>query len=248
MEWPYDQTMASSWREDVRDLIYALGRESFTLSDLYAHEAHLAGRHPENSFVREKIRQVLQQLRDRGEIDFAAPGQYRLINTWEAVGPEVIDIDDVPEDASTEGEPGAPDSVPLELVHHSAYTVSATASREAVRREQALVHAYSAYLKAQGHQVSRRRVPTRSSGTLWTDLHDDTEDVLYEAKAASSREAVRLAIGQLLDYQRYVHASRLAVLLPARPSRDMCDLLKSLNIGLVYESGGTFAGENLSRS
>jgi hypothetical protein len=60
--------------------------------------------------------------------------------------------------------------------------------------------------------------------------------VLYEAKGVTSRESIRAALGQLLDYRRHVvprHA--VAVLLPDTPSVDLLNLLESERIGCVFE-------------
>ena len=78
---------------------------------------------------------------------------------------------------------------------------------------------------------------------LYTDIFDQTESVLYEAKGVATREAVRTALGQLLDYSRHVPGDpSLAVLLPAIPSDNLVALLQENNIGCVYETKlGTFA-------
>lgn len=54
---------------------------------------------------------------------------------------------------------------------------------------------------------------------LFVDLFDLTHWQLLEAKATTSREAIRMAIGQLRDYKRYYYGRHpsLAVLLPLRP-------------------------------
>lgn len=48
-------------------------------------------------------------------------------------------------------------------------------------------------------------------------------------------ESVRLALGQVLDYGRYVNDSALAVLLPEPPAADLVELLESHNVGCVVE-------------
>jgi hypothetical protein len=75
------------------------------------------------------------------------------------------------------------------------------------------------------------------------DIIDQTENVLYEAKGVATREAVRMALGQLLDYSRHVLGDpSLAVLLPAVPSADLVALLQENKIGCIYETMlGTFA-------
>lgn len=80
------------------------------------------------------------------------------------------------------------------------------------------------------------------SSPLLTDLYDISAHVLYELKSDSSREAVRMAIGQLLDYRRHIVPAdpALAVLLPDEPHEDLRSLLDSVNITLVYWDGTTF--------
>ena len=56
-----------------------LGKESFALDEIYAFEAELKKLYPENRYVKDKIRQQLQVLRDKGYLDFVAHGQYHLI-------------------------------------------------------------------------------------------------------------------------------------------------------------------------
>jgi hypothetical protein len=82
----------------------------------------------------------------------------------------------------------------------------------------------------------RIRLPG-GSATLYSDIADTTHGVLYEAKGVSSREAVRMAIGQVLDYQRYVKSGPLvSILLPSAPAADLRLLLEELGIGCVYET------------
>jgi type II restriction enzyme len=56
----------------------AIGKHDFQLDDVYAFEAELSRLYPENRHVRQKIRQQLQVLRDRGYLDFVSRGYYRL--------------------------------------------------------------------------------------------------------------------------------------------------------------------------
>jgi type II restriction enzyme len=55
-----------------------LGKPEFSLSEVYLKENQLAALHPENHFVRDKIRQQLQVLRDLGLLEFLGAGEYRL--------------------------------------------------------------------------------------------------------------------------------------------------------------------------
>jgi len=67
-----------SWTLDVLQVVQALGKMDFTLTDVYAHDAALAKLHPKNAHVRDKIRQQLQVLRDLGLLEFLGSGSYRL--------------------------------------------------------------------------------------------------------------------------------------------------------------------------
>jgi type II restriction enzyme len=53
------------WRLDVLRVIQSLGKSEFSTSDIYLFEGELAELHPGNEHVKEKIRQQLQELRDR---------------------------------------------------------------------------------------------------------------------------------------------------------------------------------------
>ena len=66
------------WTLDILNVISGFRKRSFTLSEVYGFEAHLAALHPENHRVREKIRQQLQVLRDYNLLQFLGRGEYRL--------------------------------------------------------------------------------------------------------------------------------------------------------------------------
>ena len=69
-----------------------------------------------------------------------------------------------------------------------------------------------------------------------SDLFDLDRAELIEAKGSAGRDYVRTALGQVLDYGRYVDHKRLAVMLPEHPGGDMVDLLLSYRIGCIYET------------
>jgi type II restriction enzyme len=66
------------WTLDVLTAVRGLGRGEFSLADMYAREGELAKLHPANQHVRDKIRQQLQVLRNKGLLEFVGRGQYRL--------------------------------------------------------------------------------------------------------------------------------------------------------------------------
>lgn len=141
----------------------------------------------------------------------------------------------------------AVDEVPLEALKTEAYEVECIAAVEVTRTEAALVDRFHQYLAAKNHRVRRYRItPDGSSRFIYPDLADTTSKVLYEAKGSVDRMAIRLALGQVLDYGRYVRRLvadvKLAVLLPEHPPEDMRALLEEHDVGCVVELGsGTFA-------
>lgn len=66
------------WLLDIMRSIEKLRKREFILSDLYTFESELQKLHPDNQHVRDKIRQQLQILRDKGYLDFIARGRYQL--------------------------------------------------------------------------------------------------------------------------------------------------------------------------
>jgi hypothetical protein len=85
--------------------------------------------------------------------------------------------------------------------------------------------------RARGHEIFRKRiVPPGEARPLFTDLFDATTGTLVEAKGTVERNAIRMAIGQLADYKRFVEDGQprhLAVLVPSQPRRDLRELLAS---------------------
>jgi hypothetical protein len=106
--------------------------------------------------------------------------------------------------------------------------------REAVRTESRLVRRLASHLSQGGHEASGVAIAVGHE-VIRADLFDHTENVLYEAKAAPDRQKIRMAIGQLLDYKRFITPEpRLRVLLPAKPSEDLCQLLVGVGIGATW--------------
>jgi type II restriction enzyme len=66
------------WVADVLRCVERL-YSTFTLDNVYSFEAELAKKHPKNHYVRAKIRQQLQVLRDLDLIQFVSPGVYRRV-------------------------------------------------------------------------------------------------------------------------------------------------------------------------
>jgi hypothetical protein len=121
---------------------------------------------------------------------------------------------------------------------------AAIAPGEAERREACLVAEYLEYRR-------RRRAPDLVRLRLWprgeaqplsTDLYDRAEHRIIEAKGTTTREALRMAVGQLLDYQNLVgRDARLSVLLPRMPRPNLVDYLAACRIDIVVkDEAGAF--------
>ena len=55
--------------------------DTFTLKEMYAFEERLKIKYPNNYFIRDKIRQQLQLLRDKGLIEFKSRGIYKKVES-----------------------------------------------------------------------------------------------------------------------------------------------------------------------
>jgi type II restriction enzyme len=69
---------AKGWLLDVMKSVEKLRKDSFTLDEIYAFENEFKLKHPDNNFIKDKIRQKLQVLRDKGYLKFIEPGKYKL--------------------------------------------------------------------------------------------------------------------------------------------------------------------------
>ncbi|HAH32239.1 MAG TPA: restriction endonuclease [Elusimicrobia bacterium] len=70
---------AKGWVLDVMKCVDSLAKKEFTLDEVYGFEQALQSKHPGNKHIKDKIRQQLQLLRDKGYLEFKGKGQYRVI-------------------------------------------------------------------------------------------------------------------------------------------------------------------------
>lgn len=122
------------------------------------------------------------------------------------------------------------------------YETSGSAPGTAQRTESTLVSSFEAARRGTALQRWSITIPGERAPLL-TDVYDVEARILYEAKASSSRSSVRMAIGQLADYRRHITVPdlRCALLLPERPTSDLCDLIASNDLTLTYPNhDGTF--------
>jgi type II restriction enzyme len=66
------------WTLDVLRVLQELRSPTFTLDAVYGFEQKLSKLHPDNRYIREKIRQQLQVLRDLQFVHFLGAGRYQL--------------------------------------------------------------------------------------------------------------------------------------------------------------------------
>jgi hypothetical protein len=109
---------------------------------------------------------------------------------------------------------------------------------EAERKEQKLVLWQADSLERHGHDVCRLQfLADGEAAPMFCDLYDKTDEVLYEAKGTTTRIAMRMAIGQLADYARFIDVQRRVVLMPEKPRPDLVALAASQGIEVVYPEG-----------
>lgn len=69
---------AKGWLLDIMNSVEKFKDKEFTLDEVYAFESGLAKKHPDNRHIKDKIRQQLQILRDKGYLAFIERGRYRV--------------------------------------------------------------------------------------------------------------------------------------------------------------------------
>ncbi|MCK9450915.1 MAG: hypothetical protein M0Q90_04440 [Bacteroidales bacterium] len=65
------------WLIDILNCVDLIPSKNFKLEDVYKFESHLKLKYPNNNFIKDKIRQQLQILRDKGLIEFVSRGVYK---------------------------------------------------------------------------------------------------------------------------------------------------------------------------
>jgi len=68
------------WLMDVLRCVERIPNKDFSLDEVYGFTDELQKKHPENNYIRDKIRQQLQYLRDKGFIRFTSRGHYQKIS------------------------------------------------------------------------------------------------------------------------------------------------------------------------
>ncbi|MET9961451.1 hypothetical protein ABZ128_20750 [Streptomyces sp. NPDC006326] len=138
--------------------------------------------------------------------------------------------------------PNIVDALPLERNETEKSFVNLNGeSYEAERPEAGLVKGFADYLTGKGHESCRHRMlPPGESRPLFTDLYSTQLGLLVEAKGSVTRESVRMAIGQLADYGRFVDHAARAILLPSKPRKDLLDLAQSQGCVVIWPGGKAY--------
>ncbi|MFI5955528.1 hypothetical protein [Cryptosporangium sp. NPDC051539] len=124
------------------------------------------------------------------------------------------------------------------------FYLSEERATEATQTEAILREKFRSWRDPNGDRLEGIEIPVGGS-TLRVDLYDQASSLLIEVKAKPDRFHLRLAVGQLFDYRRYLKRSdidaNLAVLVPEPPSADLMDLLNSANIGAIWPTADSFS-------
>ncbi|MBI5662295.1 MAG: restriction endonuclease [Ignavibacterium album] len=70
---------AKGWLLDIMKCVDEIKSDVFKLDEIYNFENKLKLKYPNNNFIKDKIRQQLQILRDNGIIEFVGRGKYRKL-------------------------------------------------------------------------------------------------------------------------------------------------------------------------
>jgi type II restriction enzyme len=70
---------SKGWILDIMKCIELLWKKDFSLDEIYNFEPVLKEKYPNNNFIKDKIRQQLQFLRDKGYLEFVSSGKYRVL-------------------------------------------------------------------------------------------------------------------------------------------------------------------------
>jgi type II restriction enzyme len=67
------------WIIEIMKILDRISQKSFTLKDVYMYLTELQIKFPHNNFIKDKIRQQLQVLRDKGLLEFNGKGNYTKV-------------------------------------------------------------------------------------------------------------------------------------------------------------------------
>lgn len=176
---------------------------------------------------------------------FSGGGQSR--QALKRLGFNLVPKSDPDEHPTTNAGVSRARQIPLEISVTSEFRRAAVNALVATKAEQSLIDEFIQFQKVRGRTFTRWEIfPRGSTERLLTDIYDEETLTLYEAKASSTRPDVRLGLGQLLDYSRFIDECRaLALLLPARPADDLIELLHVFDVRAVWRNkSGNFGSSH----
>jgi hypothetical protein len=114
---------------------------------------------------------------------------------------------------------------------------------EAERKEAKLIADFIAWSRLAGREFKRLKIVPKGEGKpIFSDLYSKKARQLIEAKGSVSRDAIRMAIGQIYDYRRFAEAGTgLAILLPELPRPDLVKLIQSSGVAVIHPIENGFA-------
>jgi hypothetical protein len=118
--------------------------------------------------------------------------------------------------------------------------------RRVVLVEDYLVKRYCAYLRDKGVEPVREK-QVRKGRQDRCDVYVESRQHLIEAKGSNARSPIRMALGQLIDYGRFVgDPDGRAVLLPEKPDPDSIALTDEAGVSCVWATDEEFTafGDN----
>ncbi|MES0879664.1 hypothetical protein [Roseibium sp. SCP14] len=136
--------------------------------------------------------------------------------------------------------------VDLERHNVDAYSVSEGERNQfAERKEAKLVKAFFEFSRRNSISAKRNKIKiTGEKNVLFTDVYLPDLSLLIEAKGTPTREAIRMAIGQLTDYRRFLASAdpnlQCAILLPSKPREDLLELIKFAEMTAIWPEEQAF--------
>jgi hypothetical protein len=110
---------------------------------------------------------------------------------------------------------------------------------KAKKIEAGLLQGYRRWLEQQNRKLSAMKYRR-----LRCDAFEEDRRNLIEAKSSVSREHIRMAVGQILDYafqgNKKFGNPHKAILLPSKPRSDIVDWLDSLKISIIWREKRAF--------
>lgn len=155
-----------------------------------------------------------------------------------------LNLSDTITDGPADGVPKH-STVAVESQHVEIFTtaIRAMAATERERQEASLQRKYQIHLEVLGRSVRRKKIMVDGQ-ILYSDLYDEDTDDLIEVKSARDRVTMRLALGQILDYDHVVNAARLTVVVPGPPAGGILALYRKHGVRVVWPDGdGGFTGK-----